>query len=58
MKLIDEKEHLIKDFYLKVIESLNENTCVSCGTPVPEGWMVCYKCENKILNGVRVRERM
>ena len=25
---------------------MNENTCVCCGNPIPEGSQVCYKCQN------------
>lgn len=24
---------------------MNESRCVCCGELVPEGWMVCIKCE-------------
>ena len=29
---------------------LNEDFCVMCGCPVPEGRMVCPVCEQKVLN--------
>ena len=25
---------------------MNENICVSCGEPIPEGRMICHKCED------------
>lgn len=28
----------------------NNNTCVCCGDIIPEGIMVCWKCEHEILN--------
>jgi predicted nucleic acid-binding Zn ribbon protein len=24
---------------------MNENTCVCCGVPIPEGRQVCWNCE-------------
>ena len=27
---------------------MNEETCVICGAPIPEGRQVCYFCEHKI----------
>lgn len=27
---------------------LTSDLCVACGTPVPEGRMVCYACESEI----------
>lgn len=26
---------------------INENRCVICNEPIPEGKMVCFKCENE-----------
>lgn len=26
----------------------DENTCVMCGRPIPEGRMVCEECEKKV----------
>lgn len=26
---------------------MNENTCVCCGTPIPEGRQACWSCEHK-----------
>ena len=29
---------------------MTENTCVCCGQIIPEGRMVCNKCENAVAN--------
>ena len=26
----------------------NENTCVCCGSPIPEGRQVCPECERRV----------
>jgi len=32
----------------------NENTCICCGKVIPEGRQVCYQCENKGSNNVKL----
>lgn len=27
---------------------MNEETCICCGKPIPEGRQVCPKCERKV----------
>ena len=34
---------------------LNEDFCVMCGSPVPEGRMVCPYCEQKVLERTEVK---
>ena len=31
----------------------NENTCVCCGSPIPEGRQVCPECEDKAMRDTR-----
>ena len=33
---------------------MNENTCVSCGEPIPEGAHVCWSCENDADKGAKI----
>lgn len=33
---------------------MNENTCVCCGAPIPEGSHVCWNCENDADKGAKI----